>query len=187
MEIETQIDLDNKIIEKICEYTAMYANNTIINALEKSKKHKREKDLHNTKLLLENYRLFSGYIDNAVYKIEQIKDADTINWYKEFNTKGSKADAVVYSIKHSAVKSRLMVEHIKSMIDVYKKYCYEMKKTELNQRKYNILYYTYISEKYKNKEELSELYFVDVRTIQTNLKSAIEEFSALLFGLSYMD
>lgn len=145
-----------------------------------------DRKLHNTRMLLNKYRLLNEHIDNATFKKSQIETAEAIDWINEMYDPNNKADAIVESIKNSALKTRIMVAHIQKMLRIYEIYCQSDKSPKM-MRKYEAFYGRYISEKRVRYEKVAENWNVDVRTIQTDVKEAVKEFSSLLFGLDWMD
>lgn len=186
MGVNTMRDFNTESLDSIAyTYTeAVLAAKERIEAEQKM----TEKDirLHNTKLLLENYRKFVGYVDNATFKVDLVKDAEAVDWFKEMYDPNNRSDQIVTSIKSSAVKTRIIVEHIKTTVKVYGEYC-DTIGTDKAERRFDVLFQRYISEKPMTNEELAEKWYVDARTIQTDAKEAIDEISSLLFGLDFLN
>ena len=67
------------------------------------------------------------------------------------------------------------------MLKIYEIYCYQ-DGTDKYMRRYNTLYSKYIAKKEIKYDEIVQKYDVDIRTIQSDINEAIEEFSSLLFG-----
>lgn len=153
--------------------------------LAQSSKDKQSRKLHNTKLLLSKYRMFREHIDNAAFKRTQIAEASAIKWLNEMYDPNNKADQVVESIMNSAVKTRIMVEHINKMVNIYNIMC-ENDGAPKMLRRYSAFYGRYISDKRVRYEIVAEEWNVDVRTIQADLKEAVKDFSALLFGVDWL-
>ena len=133
--------------------------------------------------MLENYRKFVGFIDNATYSVDRVQEAEAIEWFRLMYDPDNISDQKVASIKTSAIKTRIIVEHIKTVIAVYEDYCNRVMKTEVMRRRYDVLFQRYISEIPMTNEELAEKWFVDVRTIQNTIKDGIKDISSLIFGI----
>lgn len=110
-----------------------------------------------------------------------------MNWYRAMYDPDNRSDQIVASIKNSAIKSRIMVEHIKNTVKVYDEYCNETIGSEPLIRRYEVLYQTYISPKPMTNEELAEKWYADVRTIQRDLKEAVQDISSLIFGMDWLN
>lgn len=164
------------------------AESALLTVEEKGKidsKTRHNRKLKNTRLLLDKYRMFNEHIDNATYKVDQIKSAEAVDWINEMYDPRNRADQVVESIKNSAIKTRIMVAHINKMIKIYEIYC-NVDDLPKMKRRFQAFYGRYISEKRVRYEKVAEEWNVDVRTIQMDVNEAVNEFSALLFGVDWV-
>lgn len=174
------------LVKMIATVASQAALMTVEKKNEQERKERQKVKLRNTRLLLEKYRMFNEHIDNATFKVEQIKSAEAINWLNEMYDPNNKADQIVESIKNSAVKTRIIVAHINKMIKIYESYCKSDDSPKMK-RRFEALYGRYISEKRVRYEKVAEKWNVDVRTIQADVNEAINEFSGLLFGVDWLD
>lgn len=175
--------------EEIRKAAILYTS-AVITEIEKRKKQKsneqRDYRLHNTKMLLQNYRKFVGFLDTADFKLDEIEEAETREWFRNMYNPSNHSDQVVSSIKAAAVKTRIIVEHVKTVLKAYHEYC-EGIGTDITRRRYGAVYGLYISPKPMTKEEIAQDWFVDTRTIQRDLKTAEQEISSLMFGIDFLD
>lgn len=146
----------------------------------------KNRKLRNTRLLLGKYRMISEHIDNATFKKSQIEDAQVIDWVNEMYDPNNKADQIVESIMNSAVKTKIILQHINKMIDIYRFVCEKDGATKML-RRYDAFYGRYIADKRMKFETLAEKWNVDVRTIQNDIKEAVNDFSSLLFGVDWIN
>lgn len=174
------------LIKKAAETAAKVALKTYEDKQKADIKALNDRKLHNTKMLLSNYRLLSEHVDNATYKREQIDTAEAINWINEMYDPNNKADVIVNSIKNSAIKTRIMVAHINKMLKIYKLYCNSDNSPKML-RRFEVLSGRYISTQRVKYEDIAEKWGVDVRTIQSDIKDAILDFSQLLFGIDWLN
>lgn len=157
---------------------------TAIEKLEEEKKriHKEiiDKRLHNTKLLLENYRLLKLNKNNSIYTQHQIKEsaADILsNMMNLYND-----EIVIDSIKRSAARTAIIVSHVEMMLELYKSYC-KMSKKKWEKRRYDIIYDFYISNQSKSIGQIAEEYHYSKQTIYDDINAAESALSALIFGI----
>ena len=169
---------------------AILYTSAVVTEMEKRKKQKsdeqRDYRLHNTKMLLRNYRRFVGFLDTADFKLDEIEEAETREWFRNMYNPSNRSDQVVLSIKSAAVKTRIIVEHVKTVLKVYQEYC-DAVGTDISRRRYGSIYGMYISPTPMTKEELAKKWFVDGRTIQRDIKAAEHEISSLMFGIDFLD
>lgn len=95
---------------------AQAASDAMMVGQRKSEKEKIDRRLHNTDLLLRNYRTLKASYENAVYKS---KEGEVTEVLEDIMT--MKDDKVIVeSIKTSAKRTAIMVQHIDKMLDVYR-------------------------------------------------------------------
>lgn len=139
-----------------------------------------DRRLRNTKLLLSNYRSFKSHSASAVYTAEQAEEAiDILDLMWDPNNRNA---SVVESIKASCVKTVIIVNHIDTMIEAYRKLCYNSHNV-IEKRRFDMLYDKYINEPELSNYELAEKYSVDERTVYNDLNFAINRVAKLIFGV----
>lgn len=179
----TEIEL--KLIRLAADVGAKAAILTMAEKEKIDKKFRKDRKLHNTRMLLDKYRMFNEHIENATYKREQIESASAINWLNEMYDPNNKADQIVASIMNSAVKTKIMVSHINKMLRIYEIYC-NLDNSSKMKRRFEAFNGRYISKKRVRYETVAEKWNVDVRTIQNDVNEAINDFSSLLFGIDWI-
>ncbi len=144
---------------------------------QKEEKERKDRRLHNTDLLLKNYRSFKAYCKKAVYE----KPSETTEEVIEdiMSMKGDRV--IVDSILRTTQRTEIIVEHIDKMLDVYRVCC--SKGTDAEKRQYNVIKELYIKGTAKNAAEISQKMGVSKMTISTDLKTAKNRLSVLFFGI----
>ena len=170
--------------ERMMKEAAKIGATTAIEKLgEEKAKHKREmgkRKLHNTELLMRNYRVLKVHTDNSVFDAAHLNEsaADIL-----INMMSLKDDGmVVESIKRSAERTAIMMAHIDAMLDLFKQLC-ERSCNELQMRKYDVLYQLYIAGTNMTVKQLAEHYNISKESVYADKNSAIRQLSALLFGI----
>jgi len=139
----------------------------------------KDKRLRNTKLLLENYHMLKLSATDSVYVRGHIKESITdvllnmMNLYED--------GVIVESIKKSAERTIIMVEHIETMVKLYKTYCYQSDWKD--KRRYEVIYNLYIRDDVKSVKQVAKEQHVSNDTIYSDIKIAIQRLSALIFGI----
>ena len=78
----------------------------------KEKRNRKDRRLHNTKLLIRHYRTFKEYVNNAVFEREESNE-DALGAIEELMWEPRvTADMVVESIKRSAARTQIIINHI---------------------------------------------------------------------------
>lgn len=175
--------LTPELRKEIAEVAAQVAIEQFRKEAERNRKAIRDRRLHNTKLLLEKYRGFVEHSRSAVYEASQLNDdADFESLMGELMSSDSVFKMpVVKSIQESAAHTRIIVQHIERMIDYYKMRCENSSKPE-DMRRFRVVYGLYIAPKEKTAQELAEEECVDITTIYRDLRAALKQLSALIFG-----
>jgi len=156
---------------------AKVASDTMMVAQRKGEKERIDRRLHNTELLLRNYRTLKASCENAVY---ESKDGEVSEMLEDIMT--MKSDKVIVeSIRTSTKRTALMVQHIDKMLDVYRIYCSKI--SDRDKRRYKIIKALYISKTPMKIDEISKKYSVSKVTVYEDIKIAKERLSSLFFGI----
>lgn len=154
------------------------------NEHEETTRRKAGRLLYRTKTLLERYTQLNEYAQNSVYTLERaeevnegIADLEVLTKFGIFDD-----DKTLHNLKRSVVTVNMVMAHVNTMLEVYRKEC-ESSASKVKQRQYRVIEYLYLSENKLNAKEIAELEGEDVRTIQNDAKQAREDLTALIFGL----
>lgn len=157
---------------------------TAMERLEQEKKsmyHKAvDRRLHNTKLLLRNYRMLRENADNSVYGRSQMEESaadilcSMMNLYDD--------EVIVDAIKRSATRTAIIVSHIDTMLKLYEAYC-SKSGNELDGRRYEIITDAYIIEQPMTVKEIAKKWHMSKENVYSDIKIATERLSALIFGV----
>lgn len=152
---------------------------------QKQYKGRYDKRLRNTKLLLKNYKLFKQHLKNAIYEATQIEEDNAIDILDLMWDPHNNQDMIVESIKKSAVRTKVIIEHIDSMLDIYKLLCDRSSKPE-DARRWRVLHSMYLSDEITLADDIAFREDVDVRTIYRDVDAACDKLSALIFGVDFV-
>jgi len=148
------------------------------------KKGRYDRRLRNTRLLLKNYRSFSNYAKNAVYKASQLKEnaVDILDGLDEYSFDDS---LYIESIKKSQQRTLIILKHIDEMLRYYRIDCEQSGKDE-ELRRYRIITAYYINEQRKSAEQIAEDEHIERRTLYKDINIALKPIAALIFGIDSM-
>lgn len=154
------------------------------NEHEETARRKAAKILYRTKTLLERYTQLNEYANNSVYTLERaeevnegIADLEVLTKFGIFDD-----DKTLHNLKRSVVTVNMVMAHVNTMLEVYRKEC-ESSASKVKQRQYRVIENLYLSKNKLNTKEIAEMEGEDVRTIQNDAKQAREDLTALIFGL----
>ena len=120
---------------------------------------RRDRRLRNTRLLLENYRTLKIHCESAVFQAELSADdeAEALSILDAMMDRPSKQTLYIESIKKSAQRTRIIIAHIESMMEVYRILCAKSQKPE-DMRRCSVVEKMYIcSREWRSEEHTSEL------------------------------
>lgn len=178
------VTISPEMLQEIIRVASETAIEKYQHEAEKSRKAVRDKRLHNTKLLLQNYHCFVEHSKSAVYEASQLSEDDDFEELMEelmSQTDGRVRVPVVRSIQESAAHTRIIVQHIDRMLECYKAICEHAKRSE-EMRRYRTIYSLYIADEPKNQQQIADEEQVDLSTVFRDQKAGISKLSALIFG-----
>lgn len=148
---------------------------------EKVRKGRYDRRLHNTRLLLKNYRMFKHHAEGAIYNAKQVKESaiDILDGLDETMLNDSE---YVEGIKKSQQRTIVVLHHIEEMLRFYRISCEESGKPE-ELRHYRVIMAMYIDDPKMNAQQIAEKENVESRTIYKDITNAIKPLSALIFGI----
>lgn len=152
---------------------------------KRARQKKQGKCLRNTKLLLEHYRDFMTHSENAVFAATQIdrKQNEDMQDLLEWMERERSDSYLVESIRSSAVRTRVIMEHVQNMLDVYRSYC-ERSPCSEDRRRLSIIHALYLNrEEVKTVEQVAEENNMDIRTVYRDVQAAVEKLTFLIFGV----
>ena len=138
----------------------------------------------NTKLLLRSYRSLVDHCESSTYTASQVDVESGLSLAEilDFINENASDKLKVESIRQSAVRTKIIVDHIDTMIDLYRAYCDKSPKDE-DRRRYRVIYWLYLDSEPKTATDLAEEEFTDKRTIYRDVNMAVEQLTALFFGV----
>ena len=124
-------------IEKGIEIGIRTAMDYITEEKEKARKSRYDRRLHNTRLLLKNFRSFKKHAEGAIYNARQVKESaiDVLDGLDDAMLSNSN---YVDGIKKSQQRTIIILHHIEEMLRYYKISCEQSGKPE-EMRRYRII------------------------------------------------
>ena len=175
-------------IEKGIAAGVKAATDRIEEERKKERKGRYDRRLHNTRLLLKNYRVLKHPALDAVHtgaRANEVISENAVDILDDLESMGfRKVDDRLYieSIKRSQQRTRIIIEHIDEMLRYWRIDC-EQSGREEALRRYRIVVDTYISDDQMTAEELAQREHIEKRTVYKDIKAAMRPLSALIFGI----
>lgn len=112
----------------------------------KEAKERTDRRLHNTRLLLKNYRLLKRHTAGAIYNAKQAKEKESAASILDGLESYTRDDSLyIESIKRSQERTLIILAHIEKMLELYHVWC-QQNGTEEDVRRYEVVMETYIRE-----------------------------------------
>ena len=175
-------------IEKGVAAGVKAATDRIEEERKKERKGRYDRRLHNTRLLLKNYRVLKHHALDAVHtgaRANEVISENAVDILDDLESMGlRKVDDRLYieSIKPIQQRTRIIIEHIDEMLRYWRIDC-EQSGREEALRRYRIVVDTYISDDQMTAEELAQREHIEKRTVYKDIKAAMRPLSALIFGI----
>ncbi|MCC8136203.1 MAG: hypothetical protein LIO40_05995 [Ruminococcus sp.] len=168
-------------IEKGIEVGIKAAMDYIAEERERVRKSRYDRRLHNTRLLLKNYRQFRRHAKGAIYNARQVRE-NAIDILDGLDDVMFDNGSYVEGIKSSQQRTIIILHHIEEMLRFYKISCEQSGKPE-EMRRYRTIMAMYIDDEKKTAREIAEMENVEDRTVYKDITAAIKPISALIFGI----
>lgn len=151
---------------------------------KRERKGRYDRRLHNTRLLLKNYRALKHHALGAVYtggKANEIRES-AVDILDSLDDERIDDTLYIESIKRSQQRTEIIIEHIDEMLRYWRIDCEQSGKDEAL-RRYRIIFATYIDDEPATAEELACREHIEKRTVYKDIKAAMRPLSALIFGI----
>lgn len=182
MEKAKKFLLDEATIKQICELAANAAIERYEKEQENARKKRREVNLHNAKKLIVNYRRFKAMCESSVFDENTTNDLVLKDILELMSEKSRDSDLEVMSIKEKNARTKLIMNHVDTMLEVFKKQC-ETSVNDEDYRLWDVISMLYIREEPYTVDEVAEEMHVTVSTVYRDCNKAYKRLSVLLFGI----
>lgn len=153
---------------------------------ERVRRARHDTNLHNTRLLMRKYKMLKLHFTESVYEFKSEHDEQnerepgTI--WEIMNGNPTIDEVFIESIYRSSARTAALIYDIDHMLDKYQATC-RVSNEESMARRCRVLFARYIDEPTYPLHEIAEREHVSTRTAERDLAAALEDLSALLFGV----
>ena len=176
-------ELEEKILRMAAEEGAKVAIEHMEGVRKKAEKTRSDRRLHNTKLLLQNYRMFVIHAGHAVYSSSDVLDELPEKLLGRMMGDDMDDDEIyIESIKSSKLRTAIIVKHIEDMVSMCEIFC-EKSGNDEEKRRYRILKMRYIDDPNFDVPTIAAVECLSNRTVYKDLDLAIKRLSTLIFGI----
>lgn len=141
------------------------------------------RNLHNTRKLMESYRTLKNDLQNSDYDSEDAQKELRFQCVEDLMQPGeTKMDKVMAKEIERLQENAWRKRHIERALELLKEDCSRSRLDE-DMRKYRVLVATYIDDVQLSQEELAEQENVSDRTIRQDVRKALEMITPYLFSI----
>lgn len=182
---EVPIPLTREQLKEICDMAVAIGAKEALKTFEQERKKeyggRMDRRLRNTKLLLRNYHMLKEHAENSVFGRTQMEESalDILESMMSMYDN----EVIIESIKRSATRTAIIASHIETMFRLYAVYCDNSTNREIELRRYEVAWDTYMADKTLSVKEIAKKHNISVRSVYDDIKEATERLSALIFGV----
>jgi len=171
-------------IRQICEEAVDRGIAKYIDSREMNRRKRGSGLLHNTKVLLENYRKLKAYIENAASSLEEIAEDNVPGYYTQaLEVFGlTIEDRRSYSVAKGVATTTILMNHVDRMLEVYKEDC-RRSTDPVMQRRWEVIDRMYLREQKMSIKDIAQEFYLDPRAVQKDALKAREDLKVLIFGV----
>jgi len=147
---------------------------------EKQNRDSGKRRLHNTNLLMKNYRVLKAHANSSIFDASQLQESASDILINMMSIRDD--SMIIDSIQRSAERTAIMMAHIDAMLELYRCWC-ESSSNKLDGRRYDVLYWLYIVDEPMTVEELAKCHHISRESVYADKNAAVRTLSMLLFGI----
>lgn len=168
-------------VKKITELATVAGIEAYRAEKEKERAAFKDKRFNNTKLLLRKYKGLEAYTSNAIYETSQMLDDGMEEILEAFGSDFAEVRQVK-SIKKSVTITKVIMEHVRMMLECYRRKCEGSARPEIK-RRWQVIYQMYLADETLTAQEIANLHHISLSMVYTVVDSACDDLSTLFFGL----
>ena len=174
--------IDDAQLRTICATASEVGIRAYLEEHEKAEKERHSKVLNSAKALIVNYRRFKKMCEVSVYNKETTNEMDLKEILELMSGHFRNTDFEVLSIKEKVVRTRMMMDHVDTMLKVYESQCLSSPEPE-EARRYRIIKALYLDECPQTVQDMSEIEAITVSTVYRDCDKAFRKLAVLFFGI----
>ena len=170
-------NLDDDILRRITRFVV----DKLREEEGKQAEEQRERMRANTRLVLKYYRELVEHAEQAISRASQAEYDITLRDLLDMMRRTGREDFRVEAIRCSAAMSRIMVDHIDAMFEIYRASAEKSGKADAIRRS-KLIYELYLAPMRMTVDEIVARDFCDRSTVYRDIRRACESLAILLFG-----
>lgn len=174
--------IDDAQLKEICQTAASAGVKAYREEHERAERERQSRVLNNAKTLIVNYRRFKKMCEVSVYDRETTHDLDLKEILQLMSGTFRNVDLEVLSIKDKVARTKMIMEHVDTMLKVYESQCMAAPDPE-EARRYRVIKGLYLDDVPMTVRDLSEIEAITVSTVYRDCDKAFRKLAVLFFGI----
>ena len=174
--------IDESQLKTICQTAASEGVKAYREEHEKAIRERQSRVLNSAKTLIVNYRRFKNMCEASVYDKDTTKEIDLKEILELMSGRFRNTEIEVLSIKEKVARTKMIMEHVDTMLGVYRKQCAASPDPE-EARRYRVINALYLDEEPKSVRDVSEEEAITVSTVYRDCDKAFRKLAVLFFGI----
>lgn len=174
--------MDSNQLKAICETAAAAGVQAYKEEHIRAEKERQSRVLNSAKTLVVNYRRFKKMCEMSVYDKNTTNEIDLKEVLELMSGKFRNTDFEVLSIKEKVVRTKMIMDHVDTMLQVYRKQCAESAEPE-ESRRYRVIDALYLSDEPMTAVDIAEEEGIDISTVYRDCNKAYRKLAVLFFGI----
>ena len=171
--------------DQISNIAAIAAQKGIESYKEEQKRSEKERSSrvkNNAKLLITNYRRFKAMCSNATYDQGTVSDDELSEILELMQGYHRSRDFELSSIKDRVVRTKMIMDHVDSMLEIFKRQCESAIDPE-ESRRYRVIEGLYLLPEPKSIRDIAEEEAITTSTVYRDCDKAYKRLAILFFGI----
>lgn len=149
---------------------------------KRSEKERSSRVKNNAKLLVTNYRRFKAMCSNATYDQGTVSDDELSEILELMQGYHRSRDFELSSIKDRVVRTKMIMDHVDSMLEIFKRQCESAIDPE-ESRRYRVIEGLYLLPEPKSIRDIAEEEAITTSTVYRDCDKAYKRLAILFFGI----
>ena len=128
------------------------------------------------------YPLLRAHSNSSIAELADICDDDAFDVFRQMLSTTGVENVKVESIQRSAARTRIMIDHIDAMLELFRMQSERSGRDEVR-RRYRVLSAMYLDEDRLDADQIAEREMIDKRTVYKDIDFACERLSYYIFGI----
>ena len=172
--------IDEDQLRMICKTASEAGVQAYIDEHKNAEKERQNRVLNSAKTLIMNYRRFKKMCESSVYDKDTTNDISLKDIMELMSGQFRNTDLEVLAIKEKVVRTRMIMDHVDTMLKVYESQCMAAPDPE-EARRYRVIKGLYLDDVPMTVRDLSEIEAITVSTVYRDCDKAFRKLAVLFF------